>query len=342
MAVSIKDIARIAGVSHSTVSRALRGCTLIPAVTTTRIQQIATELGYSASAIGRGLVKGRTEAIGVVVTSIEDPFNGEVVAGLEEVANNHGYSVILATSQALPEREISVVKAFQSRRVDGIVVASSRVGSHYSNMLSELQIPVVLLNNQHPGDFSYSVRIDNTRGAFDATNHLLQLGHRRIAYLGDKFGLYSDVERRAGFLKAMQHAGLAVPHAFLLDGDGRMQGAVAAMRELWGNGQALSPLRFPTAIVCYNDMSAFGVMKVGKERNILIPDQLSIVGFDDIQMADLVHPGLTTIHQPKRELGSSAMSLLLQLLRGERAEKSVVLPGELIVRGSTSGFDGVP
>jgi DNA-binding LacI/PurR family transcriptional regulator len=131
MAVSIKDIARLAGVSHSTVSRALRNSPLIPPPTARRIKQIAVETGYSASAVARGLVNRKTEAIGVVVTSIADPFNGEVVAGIEEIANRHGYSVILATSQADPEREMTVVRSFRERRVDGILVASSRLGANY-------------------------------------------------------------------------------------------------------------------------------------------------------------------------------------------------------------------
>lgn len=334
MAVSIKDIARIAGVSHSTVSRALRGSSLIPGTTAGRIQKIADEMGYTASAIGRSLVKGRTEAIGVVVTSISDPFNGEVVEGLEEAANQHGYSVIFATSQASPEREIAVVRAFQSRRVDGIVVASSRVGSNHYRMLTHLQIPVVLLNNQHPDDVCYSVRIDNIKGTFDATNHLLSLGHRRIAYLGDRLGVRSDEERREGFRKAMQQAGVNVSPHLLLMGDGKMPGATRAASMLFNSG--IQARKQATAIVCYNDVSALGVMESAKRAGIVLPHQLSIIGFDDIQVADLVTPSLTTIRQPKRQLGLQSMNLLLNLLRGEKADKSLVLAGELIVRGSTA------
>ncbi len=134
MAVSIKDIARLAGVSHSTVSRALNRSPLIPLETAERIQQIAKEQGYTASAVARSLVTRKTEAIGVVVTSIADPFNGEVVAGIEEVANQEGYSVVLATSQADPTREMAVVRSFRERRVDGILVASSRLGAQYQQL----------------------------------------------------------------------------------------------------------------------------------------------------------------------------------------------------------------
>jgi DNA-binding LacI/PurR family transcriptional regulator len=192
MPVSIKDIARLAGVSHSTVSRALRNSPLIPSPTAQRIQQIARESGYTASAVARSLVTRKTQAIGVVVTSIADPFNGDLVDGIEEVANQHGYSVILATSQADPGREMAVVRSFGERRVDGVLVASSRVGSLYLPMLEELNIPIVLVNNQHGSDFVYSITVDNVDGMYQATRHLIELGHRRIAYLGDRLGLHSD------------------------------------------------------------------------------------------------------------------------------------------------------
>jgi DNA-binding LacI/PurR family transcriptional regulator len=329
MAVSIKDIARIAGVSHSTVSRALRGSPLIPAETTRRIRLIAEEHGYSASAIGRSLVSGRTEAIGVVVTSISDPFNGEVVAGLEESANAAGYSVILATSQAQPEREMAVVKSFQARRVDGIVVASSRVGSNYLPMLQKLRIPVVLLNNQHPDEVTHSVSIDDARGAYEATRYLVQLGHSNIGFVGDKFGLHSDFERRKGFLEAMREVGRPVPDKNTVWGDGKVEGGYQAARQLLLKAR-------PSAIFCYNDLSAVGALRAAEMAGLAVPRDLSIVGFDDIEIASLVHPPLTTIRQPRRELGIKSMELLLKLLRGEQAAKAMLLPGELVVRSSTA------
>jgi DNA-binding LacI/PurR family transcriptional regulator len=196
----------------------------------------------------------------------------------------------------------------------------------------------VLLNNQHPNEFSYSVRIDNTQGTFDATNHLLSRGHRHIGYLGDKFGLHSDAERRAGFQKAMQDAGVEVPSHLFLSGDGKMEGAIHALLSLFGS--EIGGEQLPTALICYNDMSALGVMEAAKRLRYSIPGDLSIVGFDDIQVAELVTPGLTTVRQPKRQLGMRAMGLLLKLLGGEEAERSVVLPGELVIRGSTAPVAG--
>src|SRR4051795_13327661 len=249
MPVSIKDIARLAGVSHSTVSRALYKRPLIPAKTAQRIQRIAQEQGYTASAVARSLVTRRTQAIGVVVTSIADPFNGDVVDGIEEVANERGYSVILATSQADPEREMAVVRSCQERRVDGILVASSRVGALYVPILSELDVPIVLINNQHGSDFAYSVRIDNVHGMRLATEHLLAFGHTRIAYVGDRFGLHSDEERLAGYQEALAARQIPFDKALVVRGDGKADEAAAAL------DQFLSGRSRPTAIACYNDMT---------------------------------------------------------------------------------------
>src|SRR5262249_50102854 len=204
--VSIKDIARAARVSHSTVSRALRNSPLVNPDTRALIHKIAAEKGYTVSAVARSLVTRRTNTIGVVVTSIADPFVGEVVSGIEEFALSRHYSVILATCHADPDREQRAVRSFQERRVDGILVTASRVGALYLPILAEMQVPIVLINNQHPGEFGFHVSIDNPAGARAITTHLLDLGHRRIGYIGDRFGLHSDEERETGYRATLQSA----------------------------------------------------------------------------------------------------------------------------------------
>jgi DNA-binding LacI/PurR family transcriptional regulator len=329
MAVSIKDIARLAGVSHSTVSRALNRSPLIPVQTAERIQRIAAEQGYTASAVARSLVTRRTEAIGVVVTSISDPFNGEVVAGIEEVANREGYSVVLATSQADPRREMTVVRSFRERRVDGILVASSRLGAQYQPLSAELEAPIVLLNNQHPSELAHSVSIDNADGGFQATAHLLALGHRAIAYIGDEFGLQSDEERFSGFASAMRQAHIEVRPGLVVRGNGGPSGGKKRLAELLNSPQP------PTAIFCYNDMTALGAISEIHARGWQVGREVSIVGFDDLFFTASLQPPLTTFRQPKRELGQQAMDLLLSILRGQGAERKVVIRGELVVREST-------
>jgi DNA-binding LacI/PurR family transcriptional regulator len=252
---SIKDIAKVAKVSHSTVSRALQNSPLVNAKTAEKIRQIAHESGYRASAVARGLVMRRTHTIGLVVTTVADPFASEVVSGIEQAANDHGYAVFLAESNAEPEREKKVVQSFAERRVDGIVVTSSRVGALYLPLLSEMMVPIVLVNNQHPGAFVHSVMIGNLEGSRTATEHLVALGHRRIAYLGDQFGYQSDTERFAGYREALDNAGIPFLPELVVHGDGKPEAAMRAMEKL------LALAKPPTAVCCYNDMSALGAMK---------------------------------------------------------------------------------
>ena len=224
--LSIKDIARLAHVSHSTVSRALQNSPLVNAKTGERIRQIAVESGYRASAVARGLVTRRTRTIGLVVTTVADPFTSEVVSGVEQAANDHGYSVFLADSNADPEREKKVVQSFAEQRVDGIVVTSSRVGALYIPLLSEMRVPIVLVNNQYPGAFVHSVMIENVAGSRAAANHLVQLGHKRIAYIGDQFGYESDTERLAGYREALEAAGIPLLPELVVHGDGNSEEAM--------------------------------------------------------------------------------------------------------------------
>jgi DNA-binding LacI/PurR family transcriptional regulator len=333
--VSIKDIARIAGVSHSTVSRALRSSPLIPEQTRKRIQRIAEKHGYSADAVARSLTTRKTLTIGVVVTSIADPFNSDIVDGIEDVANQAGYSVVLATSQANPERELAVVKTLRERRMDGVLVASSRVGALYAEHFANLEIPLVLLNNQHPTDVVHSVTIDNREGAAQVARHLAALGHTKIGYLGDRLGLHSDRERYEGLRDALRSRGIRLSKEFVVRGDGKTQGAREAVRPL------LEKANRPTAIFCYNDMSALGVIEEAEKCGIEIPRQLSICGFDGLFFAPFLKVPLTTVQQPRREIGRQAMQMLLLRLRPEadrngHLQKTIKIKGQLVVRGSTA------
>jgi DNA-binding LacI/PurR family transcriptional regulator len=327
---SIKDIARKANVSFSTVSRALQNSPLISRRTAEKIQKIARESGYRASAVARGLVTQKTKTIGVVVTSIADPFVSEVVDGIEECCNDHGYSVILANSNADPDRERKVVQAFYERRVDGIVVTSSRVGALYIPLLSEMRVPIVLVNNQHPGEFVHSVMIENVQGSLEATNHLIQLGHRRIAYLGDRFGHQSDTERFSGYRRALDGAALPFVPELVVHGDGKSEKAIAATESL------LRLKEPPTAIFCYNDMTALGVLRALHAHGLVVPTDISVVGFDDLFIASYTNPPLTTVRQPRRRMGLLAMESLLHLMSGQNPSQAITVAAELVIRESSA------
>lgn len=319
----------MAKVSHPTVSRALRHSELVKAETAERIRQIARSMGYRPSAVARSLATKKTHTIGVVVTTITDPFIGEVVSGIEEEANAHGYSVILANSNIDPDREVQIVHSFHERRVDGIIVTASRVGALYSPLLRELKVPTVLINNQHPGEFGHTVGIDNVTASRIAVDHLIGLGHRRIAYLGDEMGYQSDTERAAGYCQALEAAGIEPRPELLIAGDGRAEGGMRGME------QVLHLPDRPTAVFCYNDVTALGAMRVVFDRGLSVPDDISIVGFDDLAIASYTRPRLTTMRQPKQRMGRLATETLLKLLTGAKTETSIKLEGELIVREST-------
>jgi len=331
--VSIKDIARAANVSHPTVSRALSHSPLVRGETAERIRLIAASLGYRPSAIARSLASNKTNTIGVVVTSIADPFIADVVSGIEETANDHGYSVFLANSNANPDREVKVVHSFHERRVDGIIVTASRVGALYVPLLSGLKVPIVLINSQHPDapdEFIYSVMIDNLKASIQVMEHLIGLGHRRIAYIGDKAGFQSDTERLAGYRQGLAFAGYPLLPELVVHGDGKPEGGRQAMEKL------LSLPTPPTAVFCYNDMSALGALRALYGHGIKVPDDISLVGFDDLAIASYTSPLLTTVGQPKQQMGRMAMDTMLKLISGVGTKANIKVDGELIIRESTA------
>jgi len=309
--ISIKDIARAVGMSHSTVSRALSDSPLVAKDTKRRIQRVAHEMGYVPSAIARGLVTKRTRTIGLVVTTITDPFIGEVVQGVEERAMDADYSVILCDCNAEPERELANVRVLREKRVDAIIVTSSRVGNLYVPLLEDLDVPIVLINNQQAGEYVYSVRSDDHQGGRLVGEYLASLGHRRIAYITGPPNASRSLVRLEGCRSALREHGLDIDPQASVPGDGRTEGGEAAVARLL----QLSP--HPTAIFCYNDMTAIGALRALKKAGLDVPGDVSVIGYDDIPFSAYVAPPLTTVAQPKNRLGQRAMELTLRLLEGE-------------------------
>ena len=319
----------MAQVSHPTVSRALRRSPLVNPQTAERIRKIASEAGYQASAVARGLVTRRTRTIGLVVTTVADPFIGGVVRGVEQTARDLGYNVMLADSNADPVREQKIVQSFAEQRLDGIIVTSSRVGALYLPILEEMRVPIMLVNNQYPGTFVHAVMIKNVEGSRAAVRHLIELGHRRIAYLGDRFGYQSDVERMSGCRQALEAAGIAFQSELAVHGDGRSEGAVEAMNRLLDLEQP------PTAVCCYNDMTALGAMHAIRARGLRVPEDISVTGFDDLFFAPYAQPPLTTVRQPMHRMGQLAMENLVKLISGEESVSHTKVDAELVIREST-------
>ena len=326
---SIKDIARMAQVSHPTVSRALRNSPLVNPRTSERIRKIASEAGYQASAVARGLVMRRTRIIGLVVTTIADPFISGVVRGVEQTARDLGYSVMLADSDADPVREQNIVRSFAEQRLDGIIVTSSRVGALCLPMLEAMRVPIILINNQYPGPFVHAVMIRNVEGARALASHLVELRHRRIAYLGDQFGFQSDIERMTGYREALEGARISFQAELVVHGDSRTEAAIGAMNRLLDLAQP------PTAVCCYNDMTALGAMHAIHARGLRVPDDVSVTGFDDLFFAPFTQPPLTTVRQPVYRMGQLATENLVKLISGEASVAHIKVDAELVIRQST-------
>jgi len=330
--VSIKDIAEIAGVSHSTVSRALHGRGRMSDETRSRIIALADDVGYTPDALARSLVRGETRTIGVVVTTIADPFVVQIVDGIEEVAQKAGYSVLLSASNNDPAREISVVETFRERRVDAVIVTSSRVGALYADILEDFGAPIVLINNMQEGKYLYSISADDVSGAQMAVECLLGLGHRRIGYIGSSERPISTQRRWQGYLQAFAKSDGLIPELMVVP-------KADTDLEVGRRGLAELLVYAPSAILAYNDMTAFGVMLAAREHSIQIPHQISLVGFDDIQTTEYVTPTLTTIHQPRRTMGREAMEMALALLREEEVS-NLTVACRLVERDSVTRHQG--
>jgi DNA-binding LacI/PurR family transcriptional regulator len=334
MPVTIKDIAKQAGVAHTTVSRAMRGSSLISTETTQRIQMIATEMGYRPSAAARTLKTNRSQALGVIIRNVSDPFFSEILQGIEEVAQASGYSLFMAASQPDHEHEQAIVQDMVERRVDGIIICSTPVSTEQSRQLASFGVPIVMVNNQAAEEYRYSIYHDDVDGSRQVTRHLIELGHRKIAYLGNANTGRSTLDRQAGFQQELGLAGITIPAGYIHQAQGG-----CPENGLAGLEHFLTLPILPTALVCYNDMMALGVMQGLQTAGILVPAQVSVTGFDNIIFSAYTNPPLTTFDQPKRFIGAESARLVLGLLNG--AEESAgpkiqMLKGSLLVRGSTA------
>jgi DNA-binding LacI/PurR family transcriptional regulator len=333
--ISLKEIAQIAGVSHSTVSRALNNSLLISREMAEQIHKIAAERGYRPNRNARSLVTQRSMAVGCVVTNIADPFIGEVMRGVEEIASQEDYSIILTHSGGNPDREMKAVRSLCERTVDGVIVVASRVGGAYVPYLLERQVPIVLVNNQHPSDFVHSVTIANYEAARAVILHLGELGHKHIAYIGDQFGGQSNAERHAGYRAALKEMGIRYAPKLVVSGESTPASGEHAMSKL------LTLPTPPTAIFCYDDITALGAYRTLQRFGLRIPHDISIAGFDGLFFAEFLQPSLTTVEQPMHEMGELAMKLLLELLSTSRKDASpiktqIIVHGKLVVRDSTA------
>lgn len=331
MPVTIRQVADAAGVSPSTVSHALSGNRSVSARTTERIFRVIDELGYRPNQLAASMRAGRTMAIGAIVPDIANPYFGQVIAALERTAGPEGYSVMVGSSELDAQLEARHVRSLLDRQVDMIVyLGGTGVANPALIEAATKGCPVVAVDEAFEWlpESVATVTVDNAVGGALAAQHLIGLGHDRLAVLGSSTGLPTAQLRQQGFLEATDRVGV---DAWCVTADTY---TIEAGREAGGALLAKHP--DVTGVFCANDLLALGLIQVANEIGHRVPDDLSVVGFDDTFLARLVTPSLTTIRQPVQRIGQHAGELAIAATRKESiTDRNPVLPVDLVVRGST-------
>jgi DNA-binding LacI/PurR family transcriptional regulator len=325
---TIIDVAALAGVSKSMVSLVMRGANVVSDDKRRRVLEAAEALGYRPNAVARSLVSRRTHLFGVVLSDLHNPFFTEVIDGIEAEAEARGYRTIISTASRLPTAERRALDTLLDLRVDALILASPMLEMNAITSASR-EVPVVLVARPSDSEAVDSVSNDDPSGAALVVAHLAALGHCRIAHI-DGGGAAGAAERRAGYEQAMRHHGLGhcvhvIPGSYTDDG-GRH-----------GVEQLLADPEPPTAIFVSNDLAALGALSALAERGLRVPEDVSLVGYDNTALAAVRHISLTTVDQPRPDMGRTAVTLLLERLTGQRTTaRHILIPPRLVVRSTTA------
>ncbi len=329
MAPTIRDVARLAGVSKSTVSRVLNSDPNVSEDARRAVTAAMKEMRYTPNALARGLSTRRTGTIGLIISDITNPFHAEVARGVEDLAADYESNVILCNTDSRPKKEAAYVDLLLEKRVDGIIFTSVKMNESDVTDLRARHVPFVFAGRSLPDVDADSVVVDNVLGGSQATNHLLALGHQRIAYIAGPSHVSASMDRFDGYCQALRRAGLEPDPDLVAEGDFRQEGGYRAMSLLLGRGGPL------TAVFAANDYMAIGALEAVLERGLRVPEDVAVVGFDDILFAGLHLVQLTTVAQPKYDMGAIAARILFERITGASEGKSwhrVVLPSRLVIR----------
>lgn len=338
---TIRDVGRLAGVSVATVSAVINGKPVVSEQLTRQVKRAIEALNYHPDHLARSLRIQKSHILGIVMPQFASPFYAEVLRGVEDVASEQGYSILISNSRGDAEQEKKHVSALISRRVDGILLASANPEFAYHRLFTR-HFPLVLFDRFPPGFSGTAVVTDNLQASFEATNYLIRLGHRRIAVIAGTQGILTADERVEGFRSAMNEMGLKVRQEYVKRGNFMMNGGWECVLELL---KLSSP---PTAIFSHNYEMTLGVMRALSETNTRCPHQMSVLGFDDFVVgmdgfswATMFSPKLTCVAQSSYELGRRAAEALLKKtegIAGEDADQEGIirLPAELRIRESTA------
>ncbi|UVO31461.1 LacI family DNA-binding transcriptional regulator [Bradyrhizobium arachidis] len=332
-AAKIADVARLAGVSVATVSRTLARPEVVIEETRTRVLAAVRDTGYTPNISARNLRVRKTMVVLVAVPDIANPFFAEVLQGIDDTLSAAGYGLIIANLAGSPEKEARYVDLVCAGQADGVLLLCGHVMRSPDRDLRDAHVPLVAACEYIPSEDFPQVTIDNVGTAREAVRHLVELGHTSIAYLSGPTPNILEQQRLEGYRQALREAGIAADASLILPGDFTFHTGVEAGRALL----TLEPAARPTALFAANDEMAIGLIKTVRAAGLQIPDDLSVIGFDGIAYADYCEPTLTTIVQPRRDLGATAAAELITLMTNGRAgpRKDIKLPATLMLRDST-------
>ncbi|ELY3458849.1 DNA-binding transcriptional regulator CytR [Cronobacter sakazakii] len=329
-AATMKDVAVRARVSTATVSRALMNPEKVSQATRNRVEQAAIDVGYLPGSLNRNLKRNESRTILVIVPDICDPFFSEIIRGIEVTAADQGYLVLIGDCAHQNQQEKTFIDLIITKQIDGMLLLGSRLPFDASKEEQRNLPPMVMANEFAPELELPTVHIDNLTAAFNAVNYLHELGHQRIACIAGPEEMPLCHYRLQGYVQALRRSGMMVDPHYIARGDFTYEAGANALEQL------LSLPQPPTAIFCHSDVMALGALSMAKRRGFRVPDDLSIIGFDNIALAEFCDPPLTTVAQPRFDIGREAMLLLLSQLNGHTVSSgSRLLDCELVLRGTT-------
>lgn len=324
---TMKDVARLAGVSTSTVSHVINDSRFVSDEIRTRIMSAVETLNYSPSALARSLKVNQTHTIGMLVTTSNNPFFAEVVRGVEQSCYERGYQLVLCNTAGDPQRMNHSLDTLLQKRVDGILMMCSESHSDISSLFRRHpKIPLVMMDWGPQGAQADLIRDNSEYGGYLATRHLLAQGHRQIAIITGPLDKHPSLGRLQGYLRALNEAGITPDPAYQVEGDFDFSGGLCGMTQL------LSCNPRPTAVFCGNDVMAVGAYQVLHYAGLKVPEDMSVMGYDDIELARYLSPPLTTVHQPKEDLGQLAVDTLLARLHDRNRDPAVIMLEPSLVR----------
>jgi DNA-binding LacI/PurR family transcriptional regulator len=327
--MNIKEVAKRAKVSTATVSRTINNSEKVKPATAARVRKAIEELNFYPNTHARTLVSGRSRMLGLIISDITNPFFPELVRSFEEQAVQRGKEVIIGNTDYNPKRMAGCIQRMVERKVDGVAIMTSETDPELMKELTRRNIPTVFMDTGKPGPHTANIRIDYAQGIHEALHHLFSLNHRRIAFITGPMNLESARIRRAAFVSGLKARGLS-ERPMIEKGDHRIEGGAMAMRCL------LKLPQRPTAVITSNDLTAIGALGAILHAGLGVPDDISLIGFDDISFAHLTQPPLTTVILSRTQLAVTAFAALETLIRkdnGSHADYSI--PTHLVMRGST-------